>query len=119
MEFPVEHPLRRTARCPGETTMLLAKVLARVLGEGQLTVIDPAGRTHLVEGSRGGPAVTMRVRDWWTGMRLLLRPRLAFGEAYMDGNLTVERGDIYDLLDLLGRNMAAIDSTPFLRWSYG
>ena len=36
-----------------------------------------------------GPVVTMRVHDWWTGIRLLLRPRLAFGEAYMDGKLTV------------------------------
>ena len=47
-------------------------------------------------------------------MRLVLRPRLAFGEAYMDGKLTVEDGDIYDLLDLLGRNMAALDATPFV-----
>ena len=46
-------------------------------------------------------------------------PRLAFGEAYMDGKLTVEDGgDIYDLLDLLGRNMAALEATPFVRWSY-
>ena len=45
----------------------------------------------------------------------LLRPRLAFGEAYMDGTLTVEDGgDIYDLLDLLGRNMAALEATPFV-----
>ena len=27
-------------------------------------------------------------------------------------------GDIYDLLDLLGRNIAAIDSTPLVRWSF-
>ncbi|WP_231714744.1 SAM-dependent methyltransferase [Enhydrobacter aerosaccus] len=37
----------------------------------------------------------------------------------MDGKLTVEDGDIYDLLDLLGRNMAALEQTPFVRWSYG
>src|SRR3990167_4618360 len=60
----------------------------------------------------------MRVHDWWTGIRLALRPRLALGEAYMDGRLTVEGGDLYDLLDLLGRNMAAVDSTAVMRWSY-
>jgi cyclopropane-fatty-acyl-phospholipid synthase len=98
--------------------MLLAKVLARVLGEGQLTIIDAAGRPHRIEGQRRGPAVTMRVHTWWTGLRLVLRPRLAFGEAYMNGTLTVEQGDLYDLLDLLGRNMAAIETTPFVRWSY-
>ncbi|WP_421997975.1 class I SAM-dependent methyltransferase [Reyranella sp.] len=99
--------------------MLLAQVLARVMGEGQLTIIDHAGVTHRVQAHRAGPAVTIRLHDRWTGMRLALRPRLALGEAYMDGTLTIEDGgDIYDLLDLLGRNMAALESTPVLRWSY-
>ena len=98
--------------------MLLARVLARVLGEGRLTIVDAAGRSHRIAGARPGPAVTIRIHTWWTGIRLVLRPRLAFGESYMDGTLTVENGDIYDLLDLLGRNIAAIDSTPVVRWSF-
>jgi len=99
--------------------MLLAKVLSHVLGEGQLTIIDATGKSHQVEGARKGPAVTIRVHTWWTGVRLALRPRLAFGESYMEGLLTVEGGgDIYDLLDLLGRNMTALESTRFVRWSY-
>ncbi len=37
----------------------------------------------------------------------------------MDGTLTVENGgDIYDLLDLLGRNMAVLEATPMVRLSY-
>ncbi len=99
--------------------MLLAKVLSRVLGEGQLTIIDATGRSHHIEGARKGPAVTMRIHTWWTGIRLVLRPRLAYGEAYMDGTLTVEQGDLYDLLDLLGRNSEKFESAPFVRWSYG
>jgi cyclopropane-fatty-acyl-phospholipid synthase len=89
-----------------------------MLGEGQLTIIDATGRSHRVQGARKGPAVTIRVHSWWTGVRLALRPRLAFGEAYMDGLLTVENGDVYDLLDLLGRNMAALETSPMVRWSY-
>jgi cyclopropane-fatty-acyl-phospholipid synthase len=100
------------------TTMLLAKILARVMGDGRLTIIDPAGRSHCVHGARPGPDVTMRVHTWWTGIRLILRPRLALGEAYMNGTLTVERGDIYDLLDLIGRNMVACEALPFVRLSY-
>jgi cyclopropane-fatty-acyl-phospholipid synthase len=98
--------------------MLLAKVFAGVIGEGQLTIIDAAGRTHRIRGARPGPAATVRVHTWWTGVRLFLRPRLAVGEAYMDGTLTVEDGDIYGLLELIGRNMAAIDGSPLLRLSY-
>jgi cyclopropane-fatty-acyl-phospholipid synthase len=97
--------------------MLLAKVLARILGEGRLTIIDATGRSHFLAGPKPGPAVTIRIHTWWTGIRLALRPRLAFGESYMDGKLTIEHGDIYDLLDLLGRNIAAIEATPLVRWS--
>jgi cyclopropane-fatty-acyl-phospholipid synthase len=98
--------------------MLLAKVLARVLSEGELTIIDASGRRHRIVGDRPGPAVTMRIHSWWTGIRLALRPRLAFGESYMDGKLSVENGDIYDLLDLLGRNIAALEASPLVRWSF-
>jgi len=98
--------------------VLLAQVLARIVSEGQLTIVDETGRLHQIKGAKAGPAVTMRVHDWWTGIRLALRPRLALGEAYMDGRLTVEQGDLYDLLDLLGRNMTAVDSTAVMRWSY-
>ena len=99
--------------------MLLARVFASVISEGQVTIIDAAGRTHRIEGAKPGPAVTVRVRTWWTGVRLALRPRLAVGEAYMDGTLTVEKGEIYDLLDIVGRNIATIDDSVLLRLSYG
>jgi cyclopropane-fatty-acyl-phospholipid synthase len=99
--------------------MLLAKVLSRVFGEGHLTIIDATGQPHRVSGARPGSSVTMRVHDRWTGIRLLTRPRLAFGEAYMDGKLTIEDGKtIYDLLDLLGRNMSTLETMPFVSWSY-
>mgnify|MGYP001807574972 CR=1 FL=1 len=98
--------------------MLLAQVLARVVGAGQLTIIDETGRSHRIRGAAPGPAVTMRIHDRWTGIRIALRPRLALGEAYMDGGLTVEDGGLYDLLDLLGRNIAAVEATPWMRWSY-
>lgn len=98
--------------------MLLAQVLARVVGEGQLTIVDETGRSHRLVGSKPGPAVTMRIHDRWTGIRLAFRPRLALGEAYMDGRLTVEEGDLYGLLDLLGRNIASVEATRIMRWSY-
>lgn len=98
--------------------MLLAQVLARVVGAGQLTIIDETGRSHRIRGAAPGPAVTMRIHDRWTGIRIALRPRLALGEAYMDGRLTVEDGGLYDLLDLLGRNIAAVEAAPLMRWSF-
>src|SRR5476649_1475270 len=99
--------------------MLLAKVFARVVGEGQITIIDATGHTHRIQGAKPGPAVTIRIHTWWTGVRIALRPRLAVGEAYMNGTLTVEQGDIYDFLDLLGRNIATLDHSFLVRLSFG
>jgi cyclopropane-fatty-acyl-phospholipid synthase len=98
--------------------MLLARVLAGVIGEGQLTIVDAAGKAHYIQGPRPGPSVSIRIHTWWTGVRIALRPRLALGEAYMDGTLTVEQGGLYDLLELLGRNITALDSTFLVSMSY-
>ena len=36
----------------------------------------------------------------------------------MNGKLTVEDGDVYEPLDLVGRNMSALEATPTVKWSY-
>ena len=84
--------------------MLLARILRKFITRGELTVIDAAGRAHRIGDPARGPSVTIRLHDRALHRRLLLNPRLAVGEAYMDGSLTVENGSIYDFLDLYGLN---------------
>ena len=84
---------------------LLDKLFRRVIREGTLTVIGPDGRTYRY----GTPSpdrrpVTARLADNATARRIALAPSLGAGEAYMDGRLTLEQGDIYDLLDLFTWN---------------
>ncbi|HEX4080771.1 MAG TPA: cyclopropane-fatty-acyl-phospholipid synthase family protein [Rhizomicrobium sp.] len=50
----------------------------------------------------------MRLRDRHALAQLALNPELELGQLYMDGRLTVENGDISDLLDLLMRNLATV-----------
>nr|WP_245161517.1 cyclopropane-fatty-acyl-phospholipid synthase family protein [Brevundimonas alba] len=50
--------------------------------------------------------VRIRLRDYRTAWRLAVYPGLALGEAYMDGGVIMERGTIWDLLDLAGRNLS-------------
>ncbi len=92
--------------------MLLAKVVGKILQAGTLDVIDPQGARHRVEGRRPGPHATIRIHDARTARRLILEPRLAVGECYMDGTLTVEDGDIYDFLDLIGYSIDAFEEHP-------
>jgi cyclopropane-fatty-acyl-phospholipid synthase len=98
--------------------MLLARILKRLLHTGTLTIVDAAGRPHRIEAAAPGPEVTIRVQDRLTAWRLATQPRLAMGEAYMDGTLTVDDGRLYDFLDLLGRNMAAMERSWWMIWSF-
>ena len=94
--------------------MLLARMLDKVVHTGRLTMVDAAGRAHHF-GTNHGPKVAMRLADRAVARRLALRPKLAFGEAYMDGRLTIEDGTIYDLLDLLAINLQRYEEMPLAR----
>jgi cyclopropane-fatty-acyl-phospholipid synthase len=96
--------------------MLLDTVLSRIIRIGRLGVIDAAGTRHLFEGAPG-PSATIRLHDRALHWKLLLRPRLIVGEAYMDGTLTVEEGSLYDFIDVLVSNDAALPGAPLMRLS--
>ena len=65
--------------------MLLARFLDGIIGEGDLGLIDSGGTTHRF-GNGESPHVTIRLHDRATERRLRLHPRLALGEAFMDGH---------------------------------
>lgn len=82
--------------------MLLARLLDRCVSAGRLTIIDADGARHIIGYRReNAPDVTVRVHDQAAQQRLFRNPKLAFGELYTDGRLTIERGTLYELLDLL------------------
>jgi cyclopropane-fatty-acyl-phospholipid synthase len=87
--------------------MLLARLLGQVISVGRLGVVDASGMRHTFSGSPG-PNVTIRLHDRSLHWKLALRPRLYFGEALMDGTLTIEDGSLYDLIDLLAVNTEAL-----------
>ena len=83
--------------------MLLARLLSRFIRIGRLELFDAAGGHHVFDGSPG-PAVTVRLHDASLHRKFVLNPRLNVPEAYMDGTLTIEAGDLYTLVELLARN---------------
>lgn len=91
--------------------MLLARLLAPAVTAGSITLIDGYGRTHHL--GRGAPSVTLRLHDPALHRDLVLRPRLVFGEAYMDGRLTVDDGHLYELLAILS---SGTEVTGVLGW---
>jgi cyclopropane-fatty-acyl-phospholipid synthase len=94
--------------------MLLSGFAKRVIREGDLTIIDAAGRRHRF-GEGGGPSATIRLHDSALHHRLAINPFLRLGEAYMDGTLTVEQGSLYDFLDVCAANVGRVGTHALSR----
>jgi cyclopropane-fatty-acyl-phospholipid synthase len=87
---------------------VLKRLFARYIKIGRLTVRglarDPVSfGTPSAEYPHLDVAIT--VKGWWTAWKIALRPDLAGGEAYMDGTLTIDRGDVRDFLELFFINL--------------
>jgi cyclopropane-fatty-acyl-phospholipid synthase len=87
-----------------EVSLVLQGTLKRLIKVGSLQVVMPNGK-RMTFGEAADPVI-VRLHDRLTPLKLAVWPDLYLGEAYMDGKLTVENGSLWDLLDLLGRNLA-------------
>ncbi|MBX6376447.1 MAG: hypothetical protein IRZ13_19755, partial [Acetobacteraceae bacterium] len=77
--------------------MLFHAILKRLIRQGTLTVRLPDGALRRYQGERPGPAAGMEIRTRRAVRRLTLNPALAFGEAYMDGEIVPLDCSIYEL----------------------
>lgn len=92
----------------------LRYILDRTITTGHLNLIDAEGRNYGF-GDHNGVSVVARIVDKRTERQLALNPTLAVGEAYMDGRLIIEQGTIYDFLEIILANLAAISWPPWFR----
>lgn len=86
------------------------KLLTTTINEGSMIVETPGG-TRFIAGDGSRPQVIVRVTTWSALTKIMLYPDLAIGEAYMDGTLIFEKGDIYDFLDIIFTNLK-VDEPP-------
>jgi cyclopropane-fatty-acyl-phospholipid synthase len=92
---------------------MLKQLFDSLMKEGSLTAILPGGRQ--VTYGTGEPHVVIRLHDRGAVAALALNPDLKLGELYMDGRLTVENGNVADLLALLMRNLSLSQPTGIHR----
>ena len=93
--------------------MLFASLLSRIIKTGTITIIGPNGQSRTV--GSGAPHVTIRVKDRIADMQLALYPQLQLGEAYMDGQLSIEEGQLYDLIEIGMVNYQRLEDQPLQR----
>ena len=85
--------------------MLLSYLLRHLVRRGTLRVVDARGAIHSFSGD-AGPSITMRLHDAALGRRLFFNPRLALGEAFLDGTVSIEDAGLYDFLAFIASNAA-------------
>jgi cyclopropane-fatty-acyl-phospholipid synthase len=100
---------------------LLDRFLRRSVSHGQLGVVfaDGSAATYGAP-AEGYPDIVLRFADDAVPRDILMDPRLGAAEAFMDGRLIVEEGDIMGLVTLLRANNpwdqgGDIDPPSFLR----
>ncbi|HEX6959617.1 MAG TPA: cyclopropane-fatty-acyl-phospholipid synthase family protein [Ferrovibrio sp.] len=93
--------------------MLLHGILKGIVKKGSLTVIDHRGRAHQYGAPANEETVVIRLHKPSTSWRLAANPKLAVGECYMNGDLSVEKGSIYDFLAVVVHNLGPQGTIPF------
>jgi len=82
---------------------ILATLLRKLIRYHHLIVIDARGQRHEFGVLEERPVVIKL--DKAAERALVLNPQLALGEAYMDGRLTIEQGDLAELMNVLTSNL--------------
>jgi len=85
---------------------VLDSILKRLIKIGRLSVYWPDGTCRVYEGTPG-PVGSMRLHTRGIVRRLVYSPSIGLGEGFMNGEVTVGEGGIYDLLDVAMTNIAA------------
>lgn len=78
---------------------IIESKIRKYLDAAPVIIRLPHGREIVTgpQGARLEHAPIVRARAWLPLARILLRPKLALGEAFMDGDIVMERGEIFDL----------------------
>src|SRR5215469_191068 len=81
---------------------------------GHLKVRDWKGDTREF-GDKTGKTIAIHFRDEKIQRAFLLDPQLAFAEGYMNGDIEIGSGSLYDVLVLLVENIKANSLPPWMR----
>ncbi|MDQ0998675.1 cyclopropane-fatty-acyl-phospholipid synthase [Phyllobacterium ifriqiyense] len=85
---------------------LLRAALTRMIHTGTLKITDSGGKTRMF-GDGTGEEYHFRINTAAAERRIAFDPSLHFAEAYMNSEIDVLQGDIYDILKLIFENTGA------------
>ena len=85
--------------------MQLARFLNKLFKTGGIVLIDANLNKYIIGSPEKDNPITIKLLDKKLHYKLLFFPDLYFGEAYADGTLKIENGDLTDFLNLVLKNL--------------
>lgn len=96
---------------------MLHDVLSRMIDVGHLSVATAGGAFEVGEppDRLRGPDVAIKLHGWLTPWKIALKPDPGLGEAYIQGAIEFKRGNLWNLMELIGLNWMRWPSSPLCR----
>ena len=86
--------------------MLLVNFLNKLIKKKGFNLIDATGKIHKIGNENlSEKSLSIKLLDKKLHYKLLYYPDLYFGEAYTDGTIKIENGNLTDVLDIIFFNM--------------
>jgi len=85
--------------------MQLARFLNKLFKKGGFILIDASSNKYIIGSPEKDNPITVKLLDKKLNYKLLFYPDLYFGEAYADGKIKIENGNLTDFLNLIFKNI--------------
>ena len=85
--------------------MLLAQLFSNIYKKGGIVLEDHEGQRYICGKPNLNKPITVKILDKKLNWKLLINPDLSFPEAYMNGEIKIEKGSLYDFLNLTFENL--------------
>ena len=85
--------------------MQLARFLNKLFKKGGFILIDASSNKYIIGSPEKDNPITVKLLDKKLNYKLVLYPDLYFGEAYADGKIKIENGNLTDFLNLTFKNI--------------
>ena len=85
--------------------MLVARLFSKIYKKGGIVLVDSSGQKFICGNPDLKKPLTLKILNKKLNLKLLINPDLSFPEAYMNGEIKIQNGSLYDFLSLTFENL--------------
>ena len=94
--------------------MDIAKIYNKLIKEDGFVLIDANNKKNVIGKPIKENPIILRLLDKKLNYKLIFSPDLYFGEAYTNGSLKIENGNLTEFLDIMFKNFGRAEINNFL-----